>query len=152
MNTTLNAASYLPINHPYNGSPWNYNGSEHVAAGFFEQHTNIVDWVLLELRTSPQVTSIVSRRAVFILSSGLIVDLDGISPVSFSGPAAGNYYLVIKHRNHIAIMSAGTILSDIPSVSYDFTISQNQAYNSSYLPMKSLSGGKFGLLYRRCKC
>ena len=31
------------------------------------------------------------------------------------------------------------------SVLYDFTLSQAQAYNSSYNPMKALTGGIFGL-------
>jgi hypothetical protein len=34
----------------------------------------------------------------------------------------GNYYLVIKHRNHLAIMSAAAIsLNGNSSVLYDFT-------------------------------
>ena len=145
MNTTLNSLSYLPLNQPYSKAPWNYSGNESVAAGFFSLHTNIVDWILLELRSGTSAGSIVSKRAAFLLSNGNIVDLDGYSPVSFTGPTAGYYYIVIKHRNHLAVMSSGSLALDIATISYDFTTSQNQAYNSSYLPMKSLGGDKFGL-------
>lgn len=57
MNTSLNSSSYLPVNQPYSGAPWNYSGSESVATEFFSSHRNIVDWVLLELKSGTSAGS-----------------------------------------------------------------------------------------------
>jgi len=140
MNAFLN--TFLPNSQPYNTSPWNYAGIESVTAGFFTSHTNIVDWVLVELRTGP-ASATVATRAAFLKNDGTIVDLDGLSPVLFTGLSAGNYYIVIRHRNHLAVMSANSVsLSGIGSL-YNFTTAQTQAYGTN--PMAALAGGGFGL-------
>lgn len=144
LNTNLNSG-FLPLTQPYSSSPWNYSGTESVASGFYTTHTNIVDWVLVELRSGTQASTTVAQKAAFLLNNGNLVDLDGSSPLRFYGPLYGNYYVVIKHRNHLSIMSASTQLCDISNLTYDFTTSQNQAYNSSYLPMKELSNGSYGM-------
>ena len=72
MNSSLN--SVLPISQPYSVTPWNYSGSESVAAGVFTSDTDIVDWVLAELRKASD-KNIVATRAAFIKSDGSIVIL-----------------------------------------------------------------------------
>jgi len=141
MNTTLNSLSYLPLNQPYSGAPWNYSGSESVPAGFFSLHSNIVDWILIELRSGTSVGSIVSKRAAFLLNNGNIVDLDGSSSLSFPGTVAGNYYIVIRHRFTLETWSANTQALDCATVSYDFTTSATQAYGNNMV----LKGGKYCL-------
>jgi hypothetical protein len=88
---------------------------------------------------------------------GKIVDLNGIDDVSFKGVSTGNYFLVIRHRNHLGIRSAtaralnGALGSATPSL-YDFTASQSQAFQNTSTPpipaqqaMKDLGGGVFGM-------
>jgi hypothetical protein len=57
---------------------------------------------------------------------------NGIAPTSFQHAPNGNYYIVIKHRNHIETWSAlpqsfqtGTV------VNYDFTTGSNKAYGNN---------------------
>jgi hypothetical protein len=66
---------------------------------------NIVDWVFLELRNfnaSPGNT-ILQTRSALIQKDGDIVDVDGISPVTFNNLANGNYIIAIRHRNHLGL-------------------------------------------------
>jgi hypothetical protein len=143
MSTFLNP-DYLPDNQPYNSSPWNYSGTESVNSGFYSSNSSIVDWVLLELRNS--ATQIVSRRAAFLKSNGRIVDTDGINPVSFKDVLPGNYYIVVKHRNHLGVMSSVTLpLEGASSLVYDFTTDQAQAYTTGSDPMAGLGDSKFGM-------
>ena len=123
MSTALNSLGYLPLNQPYSGTPWNYNGTESVPAGFFSTHSNIVDWILVELRTGTGASTIVERKAGFITNTGNIVGIDGVSLLYFS-ELAGNYYIVLYHRNHIPIMSSVSANLSYVSVQYDFTNSQ----------------------------
>jgi hypothetical protein len=101
-----------------------------------------VDWVLVELRTGTSAASKVGTRAAFIKGNGSIVDVDGVSPVAFTNLAAGSYYLVVRHRNHLAVMSGSAVALSASSTLYDFTTSQGQAYGTE--PMK-LVGTKYAM-------
>jgi hypothetical protein len=154
MSTTLGASGFIPLKQPYNSPPWNYAGTEqvdHVPPG-------IVDWVLIEVRTgnpsSPPMT-MVARRAAFVKQNGALVDLDGISPVSIPSLSPGSYYIVVRHRNHLAIMSANA--TDISKVSsqYIFTAAQGSAYSTDpvlHPAMKDLGGGRYGMFTGDANC
>ena len=139
MSTALSRENYIPLTQPYDNNPWNYTGDEEVS----EIPTGVVDWVLIEIRTSATSSTTVARRAAFIKGDGNIVDLDGISPVEFIGIPSGSYYLVIRHRNHLSIMSSDTI-SFSHTTTYDFTNSPEKAYGNN--PMADLGGGKYGMI------
>ena len=141
MSTILKDCNFIPLNQPFNAASFgNYEGNEEVTC----IPENVVDWALLELRDDDK-TSIVSRRAAFLLKNGNIVDIDGSNPVIFSGVQTDNYYLVISHRNHLKIMSANPISLTVGStVNYDFTTNQNKAYGNN--PMKDLGEGKYGMI------
>ncbi len=63
--------------------------------------------------------------------------------VEFDGLAPGNYYFVVKHRNHLAIMSNLAIALTDANTFYDFTTGQDKAWGTN--PMKQLAVGVFGL-------
>ncbi len=133
----INLTSVLPLSQPYSVSPWNYSGTENVT----DIPTDVVDWILVELRSNQ--TTIVGRRAGFLKSNGSIVDLDGLSKLSFEALPDGNYYVVIKHRNHLPVMSSNTIELNSNSTQYNFTDNLSKAYGTD--AMKELSAGVFGL-------
>jgi hypothetical protein len=140
MTTSLNSSGFMPFPQPYIVAPWNYTGSERV----YNMPTDIVDWVLVELRTGTEANTTVGRRAAFLKSDGSIVDLDGLSQVKFNRIVPGNYYIVIRHRNHLPIMSANPVnLSFTNSSLHDFSTAQTQAYGSE--PMVDLGGGLYGM-------
>ena len=97
------------------------------------------------LNLEVHITGLVyGRRAAFLKSDGTIVDTTGSSPVLFNGLSEGNYYIVIRHRNHLAVMSKNSVSLSGSSSLYDFTTAQEQAYGTN--PMKALSGGGFGMI------
>jgi hypothetical protein len=140
------------LNQPYNVAPFNYAGTESVAPNFFQAtagSTDILDWVLLELRDATTPTTLVASKAVFIREDGQIVGLDGISNPSFT-VSAGNYHVVIRHRNHLAIRTATPVAVNASPTLYDFTTALGQAFKNvsitSNEAMVNLSGGTvFGM-------
>jgi len=100
MQTTI--ISSVPLIQPYNTSPWNYDGEE----AFDAIPENVVDWVLIELRSEIQGSSVIARRAAFLKNDGSVVDLDGASSVQFDDVSSGDYFVVVSHRNHLEIMSS----------------------------------------------
>lgn len=139
MSTALNDNGYLPLSQPFNSSPWNYGGSESVSS----IPAGVVDWVLVELRTGTAADTRVASRAAFLKKDGTIVDLDGTSQVKFLGLLPDNYYIVIRHRNHLAVMSANAVtLSENSSTLYDFTTGTAQYYGAD---AKQLETGVYGM-------
>lgn len=75
---------------------------------------NAVDYVLVELRTdtttpgTPDV--IVASRIAFLLDDGSVVNTtDGTSAVPFPTVSPGDYYVAIKHRNHLSVVTATAV-------------------------------------------
>ena len=133
MKTSLLDQGLLPTTAPYAEDPRTVSSIP----------ADIVDWVLVQLRQTSSGPAVASRSA-FLRKDGHIVDDDGVT-TSIPLPAeAGNYYIVIRHRNHLSVMSASAVsLSSSTSTLYDFTSGQSQAYGTD--PMKALTGGIYAL-------
>lgn len=134
----------LPLAQPYNSAPWNYSGTESVAA---IPNANVVDWVLIELRdaaTAAQATSgtMVARQAAFILNNGKVVGTDGSSVLRFETPVFNILYTVVYHRNHISVMSAAGLTKTLGIYTYNFSTGVGQAYLNGH---KNLGGGIYGM-------
>ncbi len=133
MSTIYNEKDLLPLIDPYNGT---------VSVKSIPE--NIVDWISLEIRKDSNSNSNVINKIAFLKDDGSIVETDGISPLSFSEVAQGEYYLVIKHRNHISIMSRNKIsLTSSDSVFYDFTKTSFSTYGKEALV--ELETGIYGM-------
>ncbi len=111
MRTDLNDAGLVDLSQPYDTAPWNYSGSESVGS----LPTNVVDWVLIEARAESD-TSLVESRAALLTNTGEVVDIDGDTGVKFYDVVYGSdYFFVVRHRNHLAVLSSGT--TSIPASS-----------------------------------
>lgn len=139
MTTTLATNGYLPLSQPYNASPYNYTGGQAEASSAFFTSNSVTDWILVQLRSTFNGAAI--DTAVGLLKSdGTVLDTNGTEGLTFRTAGAGNYYIVIKHRNHLSIMSADSI--QLPNASaYDFTTSQSKAYGAASFPMKEITAG-----------
>jgi len=124
MNTTLNSAGLLPTTSPY-------GGGEMVASDFFTSNTDIVDWIEFETRNTTTPATVEGTGVGFVKTDGSIVALDGVSN-PFIKDAETTGYVVIKHRNHLAICT-GTSISLDGSVDIDFTDAAYTAFGTDGL-------------------
>jgi len=115
MRDDLRAAGYIPSTDPYPNNP--IAGSIAPGALSVTGPNAIVDWLRIELRHTLSTTGWQIRVNGLLQRDGDIVALDGVSPVSFP-VKAGNYQLVVRHRNHLTIMTeqAVSISSTSPLV------------------------------------
>ena len=127
-----NLIAHLPLNQPYNIAPWNYFGTESVSTF---PNSNIVDWVLIELRDASDAASatpatMMDRQAAFVLNDGKIVDLDGISNLQFENNLNDQLFIVIWHRNHLGVLSSGNLVESGGIYTYNFSIGPNQVHGN----------------------
>jgi uncharacterized protein (TIGR02145 family) len=146
MNTGLNSDGLIPLSQPYNSGSWNYLGSENVPS---IPNADIVDWVLIELRETTGDASTASadkqiqRQAAFLHSNGSIVGLDGSSLITYTGTITNNLFVIIWHRNHLAVMSSGALLEAGGEYAWDFTTQLSNAYLNG---QKQLVTGIYGMI------
>lgn len=149
-NGNLNDSGILPFNEPYVGLGYNAVGSgwEQISSPRMQINgaRKIVDWVLLELRDPGFLPNVLATRSALLLANGDIVDLNNNNHVLFDGVASGNYYVVVRHRNHLDIMSSGPLLLDnTNAASHDFTT--GSAYGSSPGAVQQLmNNGEYGMI------
>lgn len=110
MRDDLRNASLIPTTSPYTDN-LTLNTSVLSASGA----NAIVDWVWIELRDKTDRQVVVDSKSALLQRDGDVVDVDGVSPVSFQ-KVADDYYVVVAHRNHLgAITDAVVTLSSTPA-------------------------------------
>lgn len=93
----------------------------------------IVDWVFVELRDSVDNTVVIATKSALIQRDGNIVDSnDGVSPLVFNGLTKNEYYITVKHRNHIGVMTSAALAFNAGDIELDFSsISSTLVWNSA---------------------
>lgn len=100
--------NYIPTVSPYISAPDTIN----------QIPEGVVDWVLVTLRKdideqapNPQTAIDVTSKSALIKKGGKIIGPHSQDHLDFRVPT-GNYYIVLKHKNHLPIMSSSTIFLD----------------------------------------
>lgn len=73
------------------------------------------DWVYIELRNEINPNKVITTRSAILTKTGELVDVSGNKEIVFPGIEEGKFYVAIRHRNHLGVMTANPI---------DFTSSQ----------------------------
>ncbi|MEM6336332.1 MAG: hypothetical protein AAF752_07175, partial [Bacteroidota bacterium] len=145
MSTTLDASMSLPLEQPFDGQafeqgPMHYFGRERRTA-----RQPVTDWVLLELRTgAARAEDALQVVAALIEPDGTIIAPDG-TPPAFNVPK-GDYTIVVRHRNHLPIMSRFPVnfLANSPRI-WDITANPDSVAGTSPLAFLNQSSPLYGL-------
>ncbi len=122
MQATLNSLGLLPMQQPYQAAPFNYAGKEirFKTTTAVTEPTSVVDWVLLELRNSKQ--EVVATKAALVQRNGVVVNAQTGAPlIPFTNVKPDNYYLNLRHRNHLGVMTQKPVAFSATPVEVDFT-------------------------------
>ncbi len=137
MRDNLRAPTQLiPLTSPY--SYWNPTVAANTIPASVLNTTGrdaIVDWVFVELRNAADPSVIVSSRSALLQRDGDIVDLDGVTPLPVRSPAGSTYYVAVRHRNHLAVMTAGAVVMTTAGTTVDFRKSSTLTYRKGIQPI-----------------
>jgi len=143
----------IPLTEPYsalsNFTHIGRGGGETVSPSVFNNsgdiNNDIVDWVFLELRDKNTSSFVLQTRAALIQRDGNIVDLDGISEVHFVGMSSDDYYIAVRHRNHLGVRTPGTLTLSRTATEHDFTAAMSNAYKPIALMNEPMSEPEIGV-------
>ncbi|MBK6473362.1 MAG: hypothetical protein IPF95_01465 [Flavobacteriales bacterium] len=114
MRDNLRQQGLIPLLEPYTAMGYpQINGGGEVATSFWLDLTafsvhRAVDWVRVELRDQNDPTQLVASGQYVLWSNGRLRQSDNGLDVVMKAPP-GNYYVVVRHRNHLAAMTAAPV-------------------------------------------
>ncbi|MFT6334510.1 MAG: hypothetical protein ACJATI_001249, partial [Halioglobus sp.] len=119
-----------PLGQPYNVAPWNYAGTEgnnygdeSINPGVSAYPSTVTDWVLVSLREGGLfAANTVWKCAALLNSDGTVEFPAECDCIDFDD--AATYYVVIEHRNHMAVMSNATSSATLQTM-MDFTMNDS---------------------------
>jgi len=126
-----------PPGQPYSIAPWNYSGTEGLTFTDASYPDDVVDWVLVSLRTDIYKANEVGQTAALLLKDGTVATL---SPCPIQTTETGPFYIVVEHRNHMGIMSPVPIAINDGEINYDFTIQDSYKDATSVGQKPMISG------------
>ncbi|MDF1694811.1 MAG: Ig-like domain-containing protein [Saprospiraceae bacterium] len=112
----------------------------------------IVDWVHVEIRSKLDSVTVLGTRSGLVQRDGDVVDLDGISSLRFTGVNADSFYVVVKHRSHLGVMSQLVTSEDLIDFTdptypvFNFETSKGNGLDYSGLSQKNMGNG-YSALY-----
>lgn len=128
MGTTLRDRQAIPFSSPYPQAP-------QTEQTLPDQMT---DWILMQLSATPESQPIASKSAL-LLKDGRVCQNGTADVICFRDIPVGKYYLTIRHRNHLPIMSAQPLDLQKKSIcEIDFTTSPDLTYGAEALTAVSI--------------
>ena len=89
----------------------------------------IVDWVFVELRNAVTNTLVVDSRSALVQRDGDIVEVDGVSPVTLSRATPGSFFVAVRHRNHLGVMTRTALPLSATTTVIDFRKPTTPTFN-----------------------
>ena len=139
MRDELRQSNLIPLVSPYDGVTT-------CEAEVFDNtdEEGIIDWIEVELRDAADNTNILFTGSFLIQRDGFIVNTD-LSILQVEIPD-GDYYVAVKHRNHLGIMSATPIsLNDASVTTINFTDGSVPTYGTNAQTSFGMPSGVLGM-------
>ena len=128
------AAGLIPLGEPYTGlgfeRPGNGGESTLPVVLSITGADAIVDWVLIEFRSSSDASIILRTTAALLQRDGDIVGTDGSWPLQLPVELPA-YHIALRHRNHFGAMTATPVAFGAGSVAIDFTATGLACYGTN---------------------
>lgn len=138
MHTQLRDEELLPFFNPYTGD---VSLDPTILEG--ENNTDIVDWIEVEVRIASDPENGVGDTVLgnyygFLRNDGKIMDTSGQEGIYLFG-VTEPVYVVIKHRNHLNIMTSEAIVPNVNFYGVNFTTDISQTYQNGQNGMDGLA-------------
>ncbi len=135
MNDSLRTRGMIPLTEPYTGLGFSQvagGGGESINASVLNITGNnaIVDWIRVELRASGNASTIVATKQGLLQRDGDVVGTDGTSPL-FLNVASGNYFIAVRHRNHLGCMTANALALTSAMSNLDFSSATTNTWGTN---------------------
>lgn len=125
MNDALRLQASFPLTEPFTALGFTHvggGGGETIAPAVLTVTGSnaITDWILVELRSKTNSATVLHTRSALVQRDGDVVGLDGTSALTVNAPA-DEYYVAVRHRNHLACMTLNSVNLGAAPTAINFT-------------------------------
>ncbi|QQR85800.1 MAG: hypothetical protein IPJ76_14490 [Flavobacteriales bacterium] len=124
MRDDLRAAGLIPSSEPFTALGFTHvgGGGEVLSPALLSTTgaTAIVDWVFVELRSAVDPSNVVATRSGLVRRNGSVIGPDG--GVLQLPVAGGNYYVAVRHRNHLGCVTSDPVALSSTAAVVDFSL------------------------------
>lgn len=127
MQDALRTKGLIPLQQPYRTAPFSYAGTETLNRSLTSVSIGgdgdaLIDWVLVELRDAANPGLIRAQKALGLQADGDVMDVQtGSTSLAFLNVSPANYYVALRHRNHLTVISTSPQALSFTSTLIDFT-------------------------------
>jgi hypothetical protein len=89
-------------------------------------------------------STIIAKKTVFVNKDGTVISINGSSVLDFDNTLDNELFVVVRHRDHLAVISANPLTQDEGVYTYDFTGSAAQVLGGT-LSYRELAPGIWGM-------
>lgn len=133
MSDALRTVGTIPLTEPFTALGFTHVGSggETIDPSALDNamYGNVVDWIFVELRAKDHPESVVRTRCGLLLQNGAIVSTD-LGTMNFTAPP-GDYYVSVRHRNHLAVMTRAPLAMSSAGASLDLRLISTPTYGNA---------------------
>ena len=136
MNDNLRIAGLVPLTEPYTAMGYAQaggGGGETTNAGTLAISGNgaVVDWVRIELRDATTPTTLIATRQALLLRDATVLSASTGDDFIELNAAPGNYYVVVRHRNHLGAMTAAPVALTGTPTNIDFSLPSTATFGTT---------------------
>lgn len=128
MHTNLHQSGLLPLTDPYGMGGTRPNSAFPL----------LVDWIKVEIRSAADPSVLLDENVGLLEPDGHVQGLNGSAQLGFK-PQLQPIHIVVRHRNHLPIMTNVINSFATGDVIYNFTDAEGQAYNDGSAPAQMIS-------------
>ncbi|MEL7530875.1 MAG: SdrD B-like domain-containing protein, partial [Bacteroidota bacterium] len=141
MGTELFDNGLLPTGEPYTGLGYGVdNPGINLLPGNIP---DAVDWITIELRDKNDSTVVVASKSAIVRKNGCVVDAETGNTLCFENMQNDSYFVAVRHRNHLDIMTQSPVFLDDQAFAIDFTDPNTPTVGLG--DQEPLANGKLGL-------
>lgn len=127
MRDDLRVAGLIPLEQPYSDrmTAFKYRNADKTTPDILAitGENASVDWVLVELRSASNPRARTIAKAALLQRDGDVADpLNNEAHLRIPNVPEGNYYVALRHRNHLGVMTKDPILLSPTLTATDFTL------------------------------
>ena len=102
----------------------------------------VVDWVLIELRDPIDPDVIIATKNAILERDGDIKDVSDQARLLFNVPP-GEYHVTVRHRNHLAAMTAAPVVLGAQEMALDLTLASTPTFGTD--ARRTMPDGKMAM-------
>lgn len=136
MRDDLRSLNLIPLSDPYPSLGYTHSGTASTSSiGQYildiQGNTAPVDWIVVEMRSPSSPSTVLQSIPCLVRKNGEVITTSNNTTITSPFGGTGSYYIGVRHRNHLGIMTSSPITINSSNPLIDFTNPNTGVYGTN---------------------